>query len=147
MADNITIAPSAAPSAKQVAADDVAGVLYQVVKLDIGTDGQSQPVTSAAGVPVADASSPYIAGAAGGVDVSTSSILVVPADGTRKLVVLVNSPKSTARVWLAFGTATATVDSGIPLAPGGSTIFEVQQQINAVAEAGGARVTFQSFGG
>lgn len=44
MADNVAITPGAGVS---IAADDVGSVFYQRVKLDLGADGASAPVTSA----------------------------------------------------------------------------------------------------
>ena len=51
MADNVTFtngANSTPPDATIIAADDVGGVKYQVVKLDQGSDGASSPVTDIA---------------------------------------------------------------------------------------------------
>lgn len=50
MADNVAITPGAGAT---IATDDVAGVQYQRVKLDIGADGASAPVTAANPLPVA----------------------------------------------------------------------------------------------
>lgn len=58
MADNVTFQTTATatpPDATAVAADDVGGVHYQVVKLDVGGDGVSAPVGNANPVPVSDA--------------------------------------------------------------------------------------------
>lgn len=55
MADNILIRPSAAENAKPFAADDVGGVLYQVLKLAYGADGAAQIVDTAHALPVVDA--------------------------------------------------------------------------------------------
>jgi len=49
MADNVDISPGSGAS---IATDDVDGVHYQRVKLDIGEDGVSTPVSSAAPLPV-----------------------------------------------------------------------------------------------
>jgi hypothetical protein len=49
MADNITIPPTGSGTATpDVATDDVGGVHYQKVKLDVGGDGASSPVTDLA---------------------------------------------------------------------------------------------------
>lgn len=55
MADNVTFQTSVTatpPNATTVATDDVSGVQYQKVKLDIGGDGVSSPLTSANPMPV-----------------------------------------------------------------------------------------------
>jgi hypothetical protein len=54
MADNVSI-KDAADAVVPVAADEVAGVQFQRVKLDAGGGGVSAPVTAAAPLPVADA--------------------------------------------------------------------------------------------
>src|SRR5436309_2013259 len=51
MADNLLYSQPA--SGSLIATDDVGGVQYQVVKLDLGANGASQPVDTA--VPVSDA--------------------------------------------------------------------------------------------
>lgn len=51
MADNVSVTEG---SGKTIATDDVSGVQYQRVKLDVGGDGATTPVTST-GLPVNDA--------------------------------------------------------------------------------------------
>lgn len=53
MADNIEL--DAGSGGATVAADDVGGVHYQVVKLDVGADGVAAPVSNSNPVPVSDA--------------------------------------------------------------------------------------------
>lgn len=71
MADNVTfqtVALATAPDATVVATDDVGGVQYQRVKLDVGGDGVTTPVTVAAPLPVAPiAGQVGVAGGAGAV--------------------------------------------------------------------------------
>lgn len=58
MADNVTYQDTTLatpPSATVVATDDVGGVQYQRVKLDIGGDGVASPVTTANPMPISDA--------------------------------------------------------------------------------------------
>jgi hypothetical protein len=57
MADNITFQTTVAtpPSGAVVATDDVSGVQYQRVKLDIGGDGATSPVTTSNPMPISDA--------------------------------------------------------------------------------------------
>jgi hypothetical protein len=55
MADNTILNPGS--GGDTIAADDVAGVKYQVVKLDVGGDGASSGVTADNPLPVADANS------------------------------------------------------------------------------------------
>ena len=52
MADNTTLNPGV--GGDTIAADDVAGVKYQVVKLDVGGDGASSGVTADKPLPVAE---------------------------------------------------------------------------------------------
>lgn len=64
MADNVTIDPGASPSAP-IATDDVGGVHYQRVKLDVGADGASSPVVGTLPVSIgAGATRDVAAGAA-----------------------------------------------------------------------------------
>lgn len=59
MADNVTIPASGTGSVTPVVAtDDVGGVHYQRVKLDVGGDGVSTPVTAAAPLPVVQTGTP-----------------------------------------------------------------------------------------
>jgi hypothetical protein len=55
MADNTILNPGT--GGDTIAADDVAGVKYQVVKLDVGGDGATSGVTANNPLPVADANS------------------------------------------------------------------------------------------
>ena len=55
MADNTILNPGA--GGDTIAADDVSGVKYQVVKLDVGGDGATSGVTADNPLPVADANS------------------------------------------------------------------------------------------
>jgi len=50
MADNTTLNPGAGGDV--IAADDVGGVKYQVVKLDMGGDGASLPLSESNPMPV-----------------------------------------------------------------------------------------------
>lgn len=50
MADNVDVTPG---TGKTIATDDVGGVQYQRVKLDVGGDGASSPVTASSPMPVA----------------------------------------------------------------------------------------------
>ena len=55
MADNTTLNPGSGGDV--IASDDVAGVKYQVVKLDVGGDGATSGVTADNPLPVVDANS------------------------------------------------------------------------------------------
>lgn len=56
MADNLTLqtTPATPPSGTVIATDDVAGVQFQRVKLDIGGDGVSAPVGASNPIPIND---------------------------------------------------------------------------------------------
>jgi hypothetical protein len=47
--------PSTPPAGTQIAVDDVGGDVFQRVKVDIGADGISSPVTAANPMPISDA--------------------------------------------------------------------------------------------
>ncbi len=55
MADNVPIDPSTAPTAVDVATDEVGGRHYQWMKPAFGNDGEAIPVCEATPLPVADA--------------------------------------------------------------------------------------------
>lgn len=74
MVDNVSITPGAGVT---ISTDDVAGVMYQRVKLDMGGDGAANPVTAAVDV-AAGASDPvFVAGAVH--DAALAAL--TPADG------------------------------------------------------------------
>jgi hypothetical protein len=74
MADNIEITEGTGTT---VATDDVAGVQFQVVKLDVGGDGLSEPVTSLA--KETGGNLDIIAGAVSGTEMQVDLVGSVPA--------------------------------------------------------------------
>ena len=78
MADNTTLNPGTGGDV--VAADDVGGVKYQVVKLDLGGDGASAPVSGA--LPVSAASLPLPTGAATETTIAALQALLTTIAGT-----------------------------------------------------------------
>lgn len=58
MADNLTTqsaTPATVPASSVIATDDVGGVHFQKVKIDVGADGASAPLSNSNPVPVSDA--------------------------------------------------------------------------------------------
>lgn len=74
--------PSTPPAATQVAADDVSGVKYQVVKLDVGAPGASTPVSGT--LPVSGTVSAQIVNGA-----NTAAIMTGPIVGEKGLRVFI----------------------------------------------------------
>lgn len=143
MADNVGYTPGVGAT---VAADDVGGVLYQVVKLDVGGNGVSSALSTSNRLPVS-----LPASGSDGVDRSitataTSSQLMA-ANPSRTRFFIKNDTATD--VWINMGaTAVATAGSGNMkiLANGG--YFEFQggtSAINIIATSGTAAVTAREF--
>lgn len=84
MSDNVAITPG---SGATIASDDVSGVQYQRVKLDVGGDGASVPVTSAAPLPVETTTTKTVKWAAISAASSGNNTLVAAVAG-KKITVL-----------------------------------------------------------
>jgi hypothetical protein len=114
MADNVTITPGTGVA---IATDDVGGVQYQRVKLDLGAEGLSAPVVGP--IPVSQPGLPVALGAGGGLKAEgigaggtpAGGVLTVQGTDAGALRILTNNG-------LADGTANprAFVDSGAGLA-------------------------------
>lgn len=107
MADNIGIRSSAASDAKQVAADDIGGVLYQLIKLTYGADGQASMVSTTSPFPVTAVESGTYAYAAGTGDATVD----IPAGGRVRRVSVVANAASATTVTIAGGN-TITIPAG-----------------------------------
>lgn len=122
MADNIEL--DAGTGGATVAADDVGGVHYQVVKLDVGADGVAAPVSNSNPVPVSDAGSSLTVDNAGltelaaainassqmDVNIAASNATVTVANaGLTELAAAINSNQ--VDVNIAASAATLTVAS------------------------------------
>ena len=81
MADNLLYSQPA--SGSLIATDDVGGVQYQIVKLDLGANGASQPVDTA--IPVSDAALEVTQGASS-TDVSGPLVQGVVDDSAQPVV-------------------------------------------------------------
>lgn len=81
MADNVTL--NAGSGGDTIAADDVGGVKYQVVKLAVGADGAASLVANASPIPVSDAGGALTVD--GTVAVSSITTDVVPGTGATSL--------------------------------------------------------------
>lgn len=119
MSDNVAVTPGVGAT---VATDDVGGIQYQRVKLDLGGDGASVPVVGA--VPVSQP------GLGGGILQSvttltnaTTAYLVPATPLAGRATMLVRAPLSnTADIYLGASTVTAdtAATGGLRLAPGES---------------------------
>jgi len=78
MTDHVTLNPGAGGAV--VATDDVGGVQYQRIKLDLGADGQSTPVSGS--LPVSAASLPLPTGAATETTIAALQTLLTTLAGT-----------------------------------------------------------------
>jgi len=117
MADNVSVTPGAGVA---IATDDVAGVQYQRIKLDLGGDGASSPVVGA--IPVSQP------GLSGGIlqSVTTVGATAVPLPATplagRAAMLVLADSANTANIYLGASTVTAdgAATGGIMLLPGQS---------------------------
>lgn len=113
MADNVAVTPG---SGATIATDDVGGVQYQRVKLDIGGDGVSSPVTSGNGLPV----SIDTAAASGGpanVSGSATSVTLIASNANRKGFSIYND--SSADLYVKFGATASATSFHLKMNPGG----------------------------
>jgi len=78
MADDVTLNPGVGGAV--VATDDVGGVQYQRVKLDLGSDGQTTPVVGS--LPISAASLPLPTGAATEATIAALQTLLTTLNGT-----------------------------------------------------------------
>ena len=114
MADNVTL--NAGSGGDTIAADDVSGVKYQVVKLAVGADGAASLVANANPIPVSDAGGSLTVdgtvGVSGTVTVDASGATVpVSNAGLTELAAAING-SSQLDVNIAASAATLTVDDG-----------------------------------
>ena len=120
MADNVAITPG---SGSTIATDDVGGVHYQTVKLDVGGDGVSVPVEDA--LPVRQTG--LITGVLQKITTVSTSAVAVPATAlTGRASIVVQNVGSTT---IYLGSATVTADTaatgGIQLAAGATLPYPV----------------------
>jgi hypothetical protein len=104
MAENIPITPG---TGDVVAADDIAGVKHQRIKLVLGADGVSDgDVSSSNPMPVSNVLESSATGALTSVSNSTSSVSVLAANANRKGFIIHND--SNTNVFVAFSATSST---------------------------------------
>lgn len=130
MADNVAVTPGAGTT---IATDDVGGVHYQRIKLDLGGDGVTAPVASAIDVPAGGADPVFPAG----VVHDAALAALTPADGDyTTLRVDGQGALWTRGAPSVVVSATPTLDTAI-YASGDSLHTAVISFANAVRVAGG----------
>ncbi len=142
MADNVTITPGSGAS---VATDDVGGVQYQRVKLDLGGDGLSVPVTGA--LPI---STP---GLAGGIQQTVTTVgttaVTIPATplAGRASILVQAADTNTAAIYLGKSTVTADTAStgGIKLLAGQSIAMQLAAAVLLYARSTAASQNVITF--
>lgn len=147
MADNVTINASAGTA--NIATDDVGGVQFQNVKLDIGGNGLSVPVSSSNPLPVTT-STANISLTDGRTTVTTAGTRVALASSTVvKEVIITAETDNTGIVVVGGSTCVAALATrrGIPLNAGDSVSFQITN-LNAIsldATVSGDGVTYVAF--
>ena len=147
MADNVTI--NASSGTANVASDDVGGVQFQNVKIDVGGNGLSVPLSSSNPLPVT-ASTPNASITDGRTVVTTAGTRVALASSTVvKEVVITAETDNTGIVVVGGSTCVAALATrrGIPLNAGDSVSFQITN-LNAVSldsTVSGDGVTFMAF--
>lgn len=132
MADNVSI--NASSGTASIATDDVGGVQYQNVKLDIGGNGLSVPVSSSNPLPVTT-STVNTSLTDGRTTVTTAGTRVALASSTVvKEVIITAETDNTGIVVVGGSTCVAALATrrGIPLAAGDSVTFQITN-LNAIS--------------
>lgn len=125
MADNViyqTTAPATPPNGLTVAADDVGGVAFQVVKLDVGGDGVSAPVSAANPVPVS--------GPLTNAQLRAASVPVSDAD----MFETMSSVYAILNDFMAGKIATALQTGQTDMAHSMPVVLPTDQDVNAIAD-------------
>jgi hypothetical protein len=142
MADDVPITPASGLGVVPVAADEIAGVKHQRVKVQHGADGSATDVSAASPLPVTATSDRGAATFSGSHTTSgtpSTSNQVRPANAARKEVEIVNI--SDATVYLGFGGA-AVIEAGIPLTPGSGYYSERStEQITSICAVASKKLT------
>ena len=142
MADNVSVTPGAGTT---IATDDVGGVQYQRVKLDLGGDGASAPVSGA--IPVSQP------GLSGGIlqTVTTVGATAVPLPATplagRATMLVQADPTNTANIYLGASTVTADIAAtgGTILLPGQSIPISLAAAVILYARSTAAGQLVRTF--
>lgn len=142
MVDNVSVTPGAGVV---IATDDVGGIQYQRVKLDLGGDGASTPVVGA--IPVSQP------GLSGGIlqSVTTVGVTAVPLPAAplagRATMLMQADPANTANIYLGASTVTAdtAATGGIILLPGQSIPISLAAAVILYARSTAASQIVRTF--
>jgi hypothetical protein len=147
MADNVSVNLSSGTAS--IATDDVGGVQYQNVKLDIGGNGLSVPVSSSNPLPVT--TSTVNASITNGrtVTVSANVALALASSTVVKEVIITAELDNTGVVVVGGSGVVSTLASrtGVPLNAGDSVTFQITNlnAISLAAVVAGDGVTYVAF--
>lgn len=143
MADNVAIT---AGSGTTIAADDVSGVMYQKVKLDLGGDGVSDPVETtlpvSGEVAITDTYAP-IGSHSSGALISTAATLTKP-EGANSI--LIQALVQNVRFTLDGTTPTASVGFQILAGNPPMIIAVPEASIKVIEEVASASLQYQWIG-
>ena len=147
MADNVTI--NASSGTANVASDDVGGVQFQNVKIDVGGNGLSVPLSSTNPLPVT--ASTTNASITNGRTVTVSANVAVPlATSTVVKEVIITAETDNTGIVVVGGSgvvSTLATRTGVPLNAGDSVSFQITNlnAINIAAVVATDGVTYVAF--
>lgn len=132
MADNVSVNLSSGTAS--IATDDVGGVQYQSVKLDIGGNGLSVPVSSSNPLPVTSSTTNASVTDGRKVVTTAGTRVALAASTVVKEVVITAETDNTGIVVVGGSTVVAALAtrSGIPLNAGDSISFQITN-LNAIS--------------
>ena len=147
MADNVTI--NASSGTANVASDDVGGVQYQNVKIDVGGNGLSVPLSSSNPLPVT-ASTVNTSITNGRTVTVSANVAVLLASSTVVKEVIITAELDNTGVVVVGGSgvvSTLATRTGVPLNAGDSVSFQITNlnAINIAAVVATDGVTFMAF--
>ena len=147
MADNVTI--NASSGTANVASDDVGGVQFQNVKIDVGGNGLSVPLSSSNPLPVT-ASTTNTSITNGRTVTVSANVAVALATSTVVKEVIITAELDNTGVVVVGGSgvvSTLATRTGVPLNAGDSVSFQITNlnAINIAAVVATDGVTFVAF--
>ena len=148
MADNVTI--NASSGTANVASDDVGGVQYQNVKIDVGGNGLSVPLSSSNPLPVSVTSANTTV-TDGRTVVTTAGTRVALASSTacKEVIITAETDNTGIVVVGAAATVVAAIATrrGVPLAAGDSITLQIDNlaDIGLDSTVSGDGVTFATL--
>jgi hypothetical protein len=147
ISDNVTI--NASSGTANVASDDVGGVQYQNVKIDVGGNGLSVPLSSSNPLPVT-ASTVNTSITNGRTVTVSANVAVLLASSTVVKEVIITAELDNTGVVVVGGSgvvSTLATRTGVPLNAGDSVSFQITNlnAINIAAVVATDGVTFMAF--